>query len=100
MYLYNITVIVETDSAFDFLQWVNANFVDKIMQTECFVSNRFLKIVDSPNDGVSYCLQFIAETLESYSDYKENHEHTLLAQLYSQFDKKLVTFSTLMEFLP
>lgn len=100
MYLYNITVIVETDSAFDFLQWVNANFIDKIMQTECFVSNRFLKIVDSPNDGVSYCLQFIAETLESYSDYKENHEQTLLAQLYSQFDKKLVTFSTLMEFLP
>ncbi|MCJ0741229.1 DUF4286 family protein [Pedobacter montanisoli] len=100
MYLYNITVIVETDSAFDFLQWVNANFVDKIMQTECFVSNRFLKIVDSPNDGVSYCLQFIAETLENYSDFKENHEQTLLAQLYTQFDQKLVTFSTLMEFLP
>ncbi|WP_410219824.1 DUF4286 family protein [Pedobacter sp.] len=100
MYLYNITVIVETDSAFNFLQWVSANFIDKIMQTECFVSNRFLKIVDSPNDGVSYCLQFIAETLESYSDYKENHEQMLLTELYSQFDKKLVTFSTLMEFLP
>lgn len=99
MYLFNITIIVEDAIAENFLQWLNEVQLPAIMETSNFVSNRLLQVVDSPNEGATYSLQLIAETIDDYQKFKDMHEQALIGAMYSKFTNQLVTFSTLMKFI-
>jgi hypothetical protein len=99
MLLFNVTVIIEEASAQDFLSWMKETHIPKLMDTECFVSHRFLQIKDSPNEGISYCVQFIAEDEPAHKRFLDLHEQNFIAEMYNKYPKKLVTFSTLMEFV-
>jgi Domain of unknown function (DUF4286) len=99
MLLFNVTVIMEDSIANDWLQWMRADHIPQIMATDCFVSNRLLKILDSPNEGVTYCAQYIAEDIGSYQTFKDNYEQIFTAGMYNEFPNKLVSFSSLMEFI-
>jgi hypothetical protein len=99
MLLYNVTVIVEEAAAVNWLAWMRETHIPNLMETDCFVSYRLLKIVDSPNEGASYCVQFIAEDEAKHQTFLNLHEQQFTAEMYSQYPNKLVTFSTLMEFV-
>ncbi|MNK22677.1 hypothetical protein D3C87_409580 [compost metagenome] len=99
MLLFNVTVIVEEASAAEWLEWMKEVHIPQVMETESFVSHRLLKIVDSPNEGISYCVQFIAENDTKYQSFLSSHEKQFIAEIYAKFPNKLVVFSTLMEFV-
>ena len=99
MLLYNVTIIVEDAAADEWLQWMNETHIPEVMATGKFVSNRLLKVLDSPNEGVTYCVQYIAENLADYNDYQEIYAPNLQADLQSKFENRLVAFRTLMEFI-
>jgi hypothetical protein len=99
MLLFNVTVIIEDATAENWLQWMKDSHIPLTMETDCFVSYRLLKIVDSPNEGTSYCVQFIAENQEKYERFTHLHEQQFTADMYANYPNKLVTFSTLMEFV-
>lgn len=99
MLLFNVTVIIEDASAADWLAWMKEIHIPQLMATDCFVSYRFLKIVDSPNEGTSYCVQFIAEDKANHQTFLDLHEQQFIAEMYAKYPNKLVTFSTLMEFV-
>ena len=99
MLLYNVTVIIEDAAAAEWLQWMQEIHIPEVMATGKFVSHRLLKVLDSPNEGVTYCTQYIAENLADYNDYQDNHAPALQADLQSKFENKLVAFRTLMEFV-
>lgn len=99
MLLFNVTVIVDENSAADFLSWMKQNHIPQLMETDCFVSHRFLQIKDSPNEGLSFCVQFIAENEASHQRFLDLHEQAFIAAMYNRYPQKLVTFSTLMEFV-
>ena len=64
MLLYNVTLIIEEVSAAAWLQWMQEKHVPEVMATGLFVSNRLLKVVDSPNEGVTYCAQYVVQSIE------------------------------------
>lgn len=99
MLLYNVTLIIEEAVAADWLLWMKEIHIPQIMATEKFVSNRLLKVVDSPNEGVTYCAQYIVENMADYNDYQQNFAPALQANLQNKFENKLVAFRTLMEFI-
>jgi hypothetical protein len=99
MLLFNVTIIVEEPTANDFLRWMKDVHIPTLMEKDCFVSHRLLKIVDSPNEGVTYSVQFIAEDEQHFNNFKENFEPQFTADIYNNYPNKLVTFSTLMEFI-
>ena len=99
MLLYNVTVIMEEAAANEWLQWMKETHIPEVMATDKFVSNRMLKVLDSPNEGVTYCIQYVAENLTAYNDYQQNFAPKLQADLQSKFENRLVTFRTLMEFV-
>ena len=90
---------MEEDIHQDWLNWVNSSHINEVMNTGCFVSNRILKVLDSPNEGVTYCIQYIADSIENYNEYKLIHSSQHQADLPEQFQNKLVTFQTTMEFI-
>lgn len=99
MLLFNVTVIIEEASATDWLQWMKESHIPQLMDKECFVSYRLLKIVNSPNEGLSYSIQFIAEDKARHQTFLDSHEQLFIAEMYNRYPNKLVTFTTLMEFV-
>ena len=99
MLLYNITLIVEDASAAEWLQWMQEVHIPKVMATGLFVSNTMLKVVDSPNEGVTYCSQYVTQSKEDYDNYQQLHEPAIQEELNTRFKDKLVVFRTLMEYI-
>ena len=99
MILYNITVIIDEDIEADWLKWINQYFVPEALSSNLLVSNRLLKVLDSPNEGRTYCLQFVADTLENYNEFTNIHATALLNTHATEFKNKSVYFSTVMEFI-
>jgi len=99
MLLYNVTLIIEDSAAEEWLQWMNEIHIPEVMATGKFVSNRLLKVLDSPNEGMTYCAQYVAETMEDYQDYQANFAPALQADLQAKFENRFVAFRTLMEFI-
>ena len=99
MILYNVTVILDESVEQEWVKWMNEEHVPDVMATDCFVSNRMLKVLDSPNEGVTYCMQYIAENTEKYERYKTEFAPALQADALQKFENKFVAFRTLMEFV-
>ncbi|QNN41284.1 DUF4286 family protein [Pedobacter roseus] len=99
MFLYNVTLILEDAAAEEWLQWMQDVHIPEVMATGMFVSNRLLKVVDSPNEGVTYCAQYVAETLEQYNKYQEEFAPALQAELNEKYKNRFVAYRSLMEFV-
>ena len=99
MLLYNVTLIIEEAAAEEWLQWMTEIHIPEVMATEKFVSNRLLKVLDSPNEGVTYCAQYVLESEAEYQDYQDNFAPALQADLQAKFENRFVAFRTLMEFV-
>ena len=99
MILYNITVIIDEEIEADWLKWINTVFIPDALSSNLLVSNRLLKVLDSPNEGVTYCLQFIADSVQNYKKFADSHATALLNTHTQEFRNKSVFFSTAMEFI-
>ncbi len=99
MILYNVTIIIEESIQEEWLHWMQATHIEEVMKTGCFVSNRILRVIDSPNEGITYCIQYIADTQEKYNEYQEKFAARLQADFPEQFSNKFVAFRTTMEFI-
>ncbi|MBE5321355.1 DUF4286 family protein [Pedobacter sp. MR2016-19] len=99
MFLYNVTLILEDAAAEEWLQWMQDVHIPEVMATGLFVSNRLLKVVDSPNEGVTYCTQYVVETLDNYNKYQETFAPALQAELNERFKNRFVAYRSLMEFV-
>lgn len=99
MILYNITVIIEEGIETDWLKWINESFIPDALSSNLLVSSRLLKVLDSPNEGITYCLQFIADNIQNYDEFKNLHAAILLDAHTAEFKNKSVFFSSVMEFI-
>jgi len=99
MLLYNVTVIIEDESAAAWLLWMVEEQIPKIMDTGMFVSNRLLRVLESPNEGVTFCTQYVAQNMEDYTNYRENFDPALQQALDIKFKDKYVSFRTIMEYI-
>lgn len=98
MILYNVTIIIEDSIHEQWLNWMQNTHIGQVMDTGCFASNRVLKVLDSPNEGITYCIQYVADSLDKYNEYKEKYATDLQADFPAEFANKFVSFRTLMEF--
>jgi len=99
MLLYNVTIIIEETSAEAWLNWMQEEHIPEVMATGMFVSNRLLQVVDSPNEGLTYCIQYVAQSMEDYETYQQLFAPALQEDLNTKFRDKFVSFRTLMEYI-
>jgi len=99
MILYNVTAILDEEIHTEWLNWMKEEHIPEVMATSCFVSNRMLRVVDSPNEGVTYCTQYIADNMENYDQYLQKYAPALRASFPERFANKFVIYRTLMEFI-
>lgn len=99
MLLYNVTTIIEDAAAERWLQWMQEYHIPAAMESGKFVSHRLLRVLDSPNEGVTYCTQYIVEHMADYLDFQESFAPNLQAEETQNFENQLVSFRTLMEYI-
>ena len=99
MILYNVTVIIDESVNREWLQWVREQHIPDVTIAGMFKSVRLLKVVDSPNEGITYCVQYVADSMENYTLYKQQFEDAFNADRDKRFKDSFVSFPTLMEFI-
>ena len=99
MILYNVTIIIDDAIEEEWLRYVRASYIPRIMATGTFVSNRLLKVLDSPNEGSTYCIQFVADDLPRYHTFQNEFLQPIQAEHQNQFENRFVLFSTVMEYV-
>ena len=97
MIIYNETIIVDEGIYKEWLNWMQTVHIPAVMATGHFDSYRVLNVLDSPNEGVTYCIQYQASTLENYNKFNTEHQQSLQAAHQQRFENMFVMFNTIMQ---
>src|SRR5476651_570599 len=97
MIIYNETYVMEEAIQQDWLNWMQTTQIPAIMKTGWFNSHKILRILDSPNEGVTYCVQYTTDTREKYNFFHQQHLHHFHVLHNQKFENRFVLFNTLME---
>lgn len=99
MIIYNETYIIDESIQQQWLNWMQTVQIPAIMQTGWFNAYKILTILNSPNEGVTYCVQFITDVPERYAYFREQHQQKFHHLHNQQFENKFVLFNTLMQLI-
>jgi hypothetical protein len=97
MIILNETIIVDHDVHTEWLQWVKSVHVPAVMATGLFTGYRILSVLNSPNEGSTYCVQYDADSLEQYYTYQQTESDHLKNIHLKKFENKLVLFESIMQ---
>ena len=97
MIIFNDTIIIEEAIHQRWFKWMKDVYIPAVMETGYFNSYQVLTVIDSPNEGVTYCIQYQTENLEKFNHFYSKHLHRLQALHNEQFENQFVLFNTLMQ---
>jgi hypothetical protein len=97
MIIFNDTIIIEEATNDKWLAWMKDFYIPEVMATGHFKSYEILNIIDSPNEGITYCVQYRAETLGDFNQFYSKHLHRLQELHNQEFENQFVIFNTLMQ---
>jgi hypothetical protein len=99
MIIYNETYVVNPEVHETWLAWVKLNHIPSALSTGLFNSYKILTVLNSPNEGVTYCVQFVTDQIERYTQFTEEHSDRLHYMLHKQFENQFVLFNSIMQLL-
>lgn len=99
MFIYNITVLIEKSIEQEWLSWIKPNYINTVMETGFFQSCQLLQVSDSPNEGLTYCLQFRTNEISLLQSYQNLYASQIEREHQVAFTNQLVTFSSTMKII-
>lgn len=97
MILYNVTINIEEDAHPEWLEWMRSEYLPAVMKTGMFSGCKLCRILDSPNEGITYSVQYFCDSMSSYTRYQKEHNPRLQEMHLEKFRNKFVSFQSLME---
>lgn len=98
MIVYSVTVKIDLDVHDLWLKWMKGIHIPEVMDTGKFVDYRMLRILEeNETDGITYNMQYRAESIGDYFDYQKNHAPDLQRKALDLFKDKFVAFRTLLK---
>lgn len=80
------------------VKWMKEEHMQRVMETGCFLQCKMYKILEEDtSDGISYAVQYFAENLSNYFDYKEQYAERLQKEGLEMFPGKFQAFRTLLK---
>lgn len=81
----------------EWLNWIKNVHIPAIMATGYFKSFQILSILNSPNEGLTYCVQYHTDSLDKYQAYEQQASTHFKNIHLKQFENKLVLFESIMQ---
>lgn len=97
MYIYNVTINIETSVHDEWLKWVQEEHIPDVMKTGCFVDSRMLKVLNVEDEGTTYSIQYTFLNMSDMEEYRAKHAPRLQKHTNDKFKDKFVAFRTLLE---
>lgn len=97
MIVYNITLLADTAVHENLKSWILNDFLPLVKEENLFKSQHLLKVIDSPNEGVTYAVQFYAEERSKIDFFKNNSINILHRKIEEDYNNAVFLFESLME---
>jgi antibiotic biosynthesis monooxygenase (ABM) superfamily enzyme len=99
MIILNETIILDPEVHNEWLNWLKTVHIPTVMASGYFSSHHILKVLNSPNEGFTYCVQYHTDSLDNYHRYEQSIATQLKNTHLKKFENKLVLFESIMEFV-
>jgi hypothetical protein len=100
MYIYNVTVKVDTGRADEWLTWMRNIHIPDVLQTGYFSEYRISRLINEGDlDGITFVIQYAFQQLDDYLNYQLHAAPALQRQHQEKFGQDAVAFRTIMEIL-
>jgi len=100
MYVYNITTNIEESVEQDWLLWMQETHIPEMLGTGKFLSAKMCKVlVEEDMGGVTYSVQYTAETKESLQTFYRENSIELKNKMNARYAGKYVFFETEMQMI-
>jgi len=98
MFIYNVTTHVHHTIHQQWLQWMQEKHIPNVMATECFSKHQFVRVLETDEtEGVTYAIQYFAESKALYNRYIEKFATTLRKETTDKWGNQIIAFRTLMQ---
>ena len=99
MYLYNVTVNVDSDIQDNWLQWMKDAHIPDVLATGQFLDCQLTRVMLDEESGVTYAMQYRFASMADYQLYQEIYAPDLQHATQTKYGDKLVAFRTLLEII-
>jgi hypothetical protein len=98
MILLNITILSDESIHEELKSWILKDFIPSVAKDEMFISQSLLKVLNSPNEGITYALQFIAENQDVINQFRQNKLLAFQHKTQQEYVNKVYLVESVMEF--
>lgn len=98
MILYNLTLLTDQEVHEDLKAWIQNEFFAIATLDELFTSKALLKVLNSPNEGVTYSLQLVSEKEANIIEFKQHILPFLHVKVEKEWLNRVYFFESLLEF--
>jgi hypothetical protein len=98
MIIYNVTVKIDLTVHDVWLNWMKEEHIPRVMETGCFTAYKMFRILEeNTTEGISYSVQYSADQIADYFNYKANFADALGKEMAEFFPGKYIVFRTLLK---
>ena len=98
MLVYNITTKVEKEIEVSWLQWQKEEHIPEVMASGMFNDFKIYQLISQPeDDGITFIIQYFAETFANYQEYSQNFAPLLIEKAFNKWGDKFLSFKSLLQ---
>lgn len=97
MILYNITYNIDKDIEIEWINWMKQDYIPKLMSTGYFSSVRFFRLLNIEDEGSTFSVQLMANSLELMQEFLDKSAQKLAEEHISRYKNKHVAFQTVLQ---
>ena len=98
MFIYNVTTHVSHSIKELWVEWMQQKHIPEIMGKDCFIKYQFVELLEvDQSEGMTYAVQFYAESKALYNKYIEIHAPALREDSLKTWGNKVIAFRSLMK---
>lgn len=98
MIIYSVTVKIDINVHDEWFAWMKTRHIPDVLATGKFVKYKMLKVlVENETDGVTYNIQYSANSMTDYFDYLNDFSEKLQVEHSAKYKDKFVAFRTILK---
>jgi hypothetical protein len=97
MILYNITYNIDKNIEKEWLNWMKNFHIPKIITTGHFTSVKLYRLLNVPDEGVTFSVQFYTQSLDLLQEYIEKSAPIHAAEHNTRYKDMHVAFQTVLQ---
>lgn len=94
MIIYNVTVSIDVSIHEEWLHWMRTKHIPDVLSSGCFIESRLSRIHGEEEGGMSYSIQYLAESQDQLDVYQQLFAPKLQHEHASKYAGRFAAFRT------